>query len=83
MAQEIHNPFSFRDGDETLSFLIGEIFPSDDPLSRDLFRLLCADADLQALREIEESMSQPGSHSVAQAKFEKRALFLVKLRLSF
>ncbi|HSE59113.1 MAG TPA: hypothetical protein VLA99_10465 [Nitrospiraceae bacterium] len=59
------------------------MFPNDDPLSRDLLRLLAVDADLQATRELEEELSLPDEHSISKTKWQMRWFFLHKLRVSF
>jgi hypothetical protein len=63
--------------------MIGDIFPNDDPLSRDLLRLLAVDADLQAIRELEEGLLNPDDHSTSITKWQMRAFFLLKLRMGF
>jgi hypothetical protein len=77
------NTFAIKQGDELITFRIGDIFPNDDPLSRDLLRLLAVDADLQATKELEEELSLTDEHSISKTKWQMRWFFLHKLRVSF
>lgn len=77
------NAFAIKKGDELITFRIGDVFPDDDPLARDLVRLLAVDADLQATRELEEEQPLPDEHSISKTKWQMRWFFLHKLRVSF
>lgn len=87
MSQQPLDQFAFKHGDELLRFKIGDIFASHEALDRDLLRLLCVDADLQACGELEDELDQARpnqpAHPISQAKWEMRYLFLFKLRMSF
>ena len=83
MPQPSQNPFTIKRGDELITFIIGDVFPSDDPRSRDLLRLLAVDADLQAIRELEEGTLNPDDHSTSLPKWQMRMHFLLKLKMGF
>jgi len=78
-------PFSRSPGDCWLRFPIGDVFPKDDPLARDIVRMIAADEDLSntvRFKLILEGLDSE-TDEISRAKWNRAQFFLLRLRLGF
>lgn len=78
-------PFSRSHGDCWLKFPIGDVFPKDDPLARDIVRMLVADEDLSNIEHFKLILEGLDSKTdaISRAKWNRAQFFLLRLRFGF
>lgn len=80
-------PFSRSPGDLWLRFKFGDLFSKDDPLARDLARLLAADEDLTNIEHFESVLmvheSESKEDEISRTKWMGAHIFLLRLRFGF
>lgn len=79
------NPFSRSPGDCWLKFPIGDVFPNDDPLARDIVRMIAADEDLSNIERFKLILEGLDSKTdaISRAKWNRAQFFLLRLRFGF
>lgn len=78
-------PFSRSPGDCWISFPIGEVFPDDDPLARDIVRMIAADEDLSNIERFKIILEGLDSEAdaITRAKWDRAQFLLLRLRFGF
>jgi hypothetical protein len=80
-------PFSRSPGDFWLKFKVGDLFPKDDPLARDIVRMMAADEDLtnvEGLKFMLETYEfDAKADAISRTKWNRAQLLLLRVRYGF